>query len=411
MLVSLGVRNYRLWAGGQVVSLIGTWMQRIAQDWLVLHLSGSSGLAVGIVMALQFGPTAVLSVPAGALADRFDKRRLLLITQTSMAVCALVLGLLDTSGVVTLIQVYVLALALGCISAIDSPIRQSFTIEMVGPAQLPNAVALNSMTFNLARIIGPAIAGVLITVLGTGPVFLLNAVSSVAVIAGLLAMRTDELQRPPRAAAGNSIRSGLRYVRDNPQLVVVLTTVFMVSTFGMNFPLSLALLTANTFHGSAGGYGLLSTMLAVGTLSGATMAARRSSPARLRQFLVAALAFGVLEVVVGVMPTYWLVAVMLVPVGAAVLTFSTSAMNIVQLSVDSEMRGRVMGVYMLCFLGGTPLGSPVLGWLAGVTDPRAPLVVGGVISAVSVLVCVLLVWRRDRQKKVPENGRRSVENA
>ncbi|GAA1899930.1 MFS transporter [Williamsia serinedens] len=399
MFSSLGVRNYRLWAGGQVVSLVGTWMQRIAQDWLVLHLSGNSGVAIGIVMALQFGPTAVLSMPAGALADRFDKRKLLMLTQIGMAACALILGVTDTLGVATLGQVYALSLALGCISAVDAPIRQSFTVEMVGPEHLPNAVALNSMTFNTARIIGPAIAGVLITAIGTGPVFLVNTATFVAVLTGLLMMRTGELHRSERARGRSSVVEGLRYIRARPHLVALFTTVFFVSTFGLNFPLSLALLTKNTFAGSAGGYGLLSTVLAVGTLAGATMAARRKRPARVRQLMIAAIAFGVLEVVAGLMPTFALVAVVLIPVGAAQLTFSTAAMNIVQLSVDSSMRGRVMGVYMLAFLGGTPLGSPLLGWLAQVTDPRAPLVVGGAISAVSA-VAAAAVFGAAAQRRV-----------
>ena len=226
MFSSLGVRNYRLWAGGQVVSLVGTWMQRIAQDWLVLHLSGNSGVAIGIVMALQFGPTAVLSMPAGALADRFDKRRLLMATQIGMAVCALVLGITDTLGVATLAQVYVLSFALGCISAVDAPIRQSFTVEMVGPEHLQNAVALNSMTFNLARIIGPAVAGLLITVIGTGPVFLVNTVTFVAVLTGLLMMNPADLQRSDRPRGRSSVVEGLRYIRARPHLVALFTTIF-----------------------------------------------------------------------------------------------------------------------------------------------------------------------------------------
>lgn len=405
MFSSLGVRNYRLWAGGQVVSLVGTWMQRIAQDWLVLELSGGSGVAVGIVMALQFGPTAIVSLPAGALADRFDKRKLLIATQITIALCALILGVLGVAGMATLAWVYILSFALGCVSAIDAPIRQSFTIEMVGAEQLPNAVALNSLTFNLARIIGPAVAGLLITLVDTGPVFLINAVTSLAVLAGLFAMRTSELIRSAPATTDRSIRTGVRYVRRNRHLVVVLATVFVVSTFGLNFPLSLALLTANTFEGTAGGYGLLSTMLAVGTLSGALVAARRTKPARLRHFFAGALAFGVFEVVVGVMPTFWLVAVVLIPVGVANIMFTTSAMNIMQLSVDSQMRGRVMGIYMLCFLGGTPIGSPLLGWLAQVTDPRAPLIVGGAISAIAVVVCGLLLMRAGHMRPSLDHGR------
>lgn len=411
MFSSLGVRNYRLWASGQVVSLTGTWMQRIAQDWLVLQLSGGSGVAVGIVMALQFGPTAVLSLPAGALADRFDKRKLLIGTQVSMALTALILGVIDVSGAANLPLVYLLSFALGCISAIDAPVRQSFTIEMVGPAQLPNAVALNSLTFNLARIVGPALAGLLITLFDTGPVFLMNAASSVAVISALVAMRSSELVRSARSIRDRSIRSGIRYVRRHRHLVIVLSTVFMVSTFGLNFPLSLSLLTANTFEGTAGGYGLLSTMLAVGTLAGAVVAARRTKPARLRQFLAGAIAFGILEVVVGFMPTFWLVAATLIPVGVANIMFSTAAMNIMQLSVESDMRGRVMGIYMLCFLGGTPIGSPLLGWLAEVTDPRAPLIIGGVISAISATFCAILLLRVTHQRPGLDHGRLTLNTA
>ncbi|OZG27843.1 MFS transporter [Williamsia sp. 1138] len=405
MFSSLGVRNYRLWAGGQVVSLTGTWMQRIAQDWLVLQLSGGSGVAVGIVMALQFGPTAILSLPAGALADRFDRRKLLIGTQVAMALCALILGVIDVSGAANLPLVYALSFALGCNSAVDAPVRQSFTIEMVGVEQLPNAVALNSLTFNLARIVGPALAGLLITLIDTGPIFLINAGSSIAVIIALLAMRSSELMRSARSIRDRSIRSGIRYVRRHRHLVVVLATVFMVATFGLNFPLSLALLTANTFEGSAGGYGLLSTMLAIGTLGGAVVAARRTKPARVRQFLVGAFAFGIAEVIVGFMPTFWLVAVMLIPVGIANIMFSTAAMNIMQLSVESDMRGRVMGIYMLCFLGGTPIGSPLLGWLAEITDPRTPLIIGGIVSALSAAFCAIVLLRSTHQRPGLDHGK------
>ncbi|EOM77840.1 MFS transporter [Rhodococcus rhodnii] len=397
MFAALHTRNYRLWAGGQIVSLVGTWMQRIAQDWLVLTLSGGNALAVGIVMALQFGPTLVLSVWGGVLADRFDKRRLLMATQVGMATCALVLGLLDVTGAVVLWHVYVVALVLGCVSAIDAPVRQSFTIEMVGPERLSNAIALNSMTFNSARIVGPAISGVLITWIGTGWVFLLNVVTFAGVLAGLAAMRERELFASPKVPrAKGQVREGFRYVRSRPDLVVVLAAVFMVSTFGLNFPLSLAVLARTTFEQGADAYGLLSTMLAIGTLAGAVIAARRRTPPRLRTLLAAAAGFGLFEILVGVMPTYVLVAILLVPTGALTLTFTTAAMNILQASVPSEMRGRVMGIYMLCFLGGTPLGGPVLGWLADVLDPRAPLVIGGAISLASGVAAVAYLWWRQR---------------
>ena len=393
---ALRTRNYRLWASGQIVSLVGTWMQRVAQDWLVLTLSGGNGLAVGIVMALQFGPTLVLSVWGGVLADRYDKRTLLMITQAFAAVCGLALGLLDVGNVVELWHVYVIAFILGCSSAIDARVRQSFTIEMVGQEKLSNAIALNSMTFNMARIIGPAISGVLITVIGTGWVFLINAASFTAVFAALLAMRVKDLfevERAPRAKG--QVRAGFAYVLSRPDLRVLLATVFMVATFGLNFPLALAVLARNTFGSGAATYGLLSTALAVGTLAGATLAARRAKAPRLRLFLGAVIVFGVFEILVGLMPNYVLVAILLVPTGALTLTFTTSAMNILQMSVPSDMRGRVMGIYMLCFLGGAPLGSPVLGLLADVLDPRAPLLIGGVVSLATGLFAAVYLLRHN----------------
>ncbi|WP_201265376.1 MFS transporter [Rhodococcus sp. P1Y] len=410
MFAALRTRNYRLWASGQIVSLVGTWMQRVAQDWLVLTLSGGNGLAVGIVMALQFGPTLFLSVWGGVFADRYDKRKLLMITQIFAAVCGLVLGLLDVGNVVELWHVYVIAFILGCSSAIDAPVRQSFTIEMVGKEALSNAIALNSMTFNLARIIGPAISGVLITLIGTGWVFLINAASFAAVFGALLAMRAKDLFTvEPAPRAKGQVRAGFAYVWGRPDLRVMLATVFMVSTFGLNFPLSLAVLARNTFGSGADAYGLLSTTLAVGTLVGATLAARRVTTPRLRLFIGAVIAFGVFELLVGLMPSYLLVALLLIPTGALNLTFSTSAMNILQMSVPSDMRGRVMGIYMLCFLGGTPIGSPVLGWLADVVDPRAPLLFGGVVSVSTGLFAGIYLLRHNNLRlrlSRPKPGRR-----
>ncbi|GGG22447.1 hypothetical protein GCM10007304_40320 [Rhodococcoides trifolii] len=394
MFDALHGRNYRLWASGQIVSQIGTWMQRVAQDWLVLTLSGGNGLAVGIVMALQFGPTLFLSVWGGVLADRYDKRKLLMGTQAAAAMFGLILGLLDVGNIVELWHVYVIALLLGCSTAIDSPIRQSFTIEMVGKEKLSNAIGLNSMTFNTARIIGPAIAGVLITVVGTGWVFLINAVSFAAVLGALAAMRSSELFTVERAErAKGQVRAGFRYVWSRGDLRVLLATVFVVSTFGINFPLSLSVLARNGFDKGADAYGLLTTVLAVGTLLGATLAARRRGPAGMKLFVYSAVAFGLLETVAGLMPSFVGVALVLIPTGAVQLTVTMAAMNIVQASVPSDMRGRVMGIYMLCFLGGTPIGSPLLGKLADVVDPRAPLVIGGVVSLIAAL-CAYAACRR-----------------
>ncbi|CAM2932784.1 Putative MFS family arabinose efflux permease [Prescottella defluvii] len=394
MFGALRSRNYRYFVTGQAVSLVGTWMQRIAQDWLVLTLSGGDGFAVGVVMALQFGPTLFLSMYGGVLADRYDKRRILMTSLVAMGAFGLILGLLDVGGVVQLWHVYVLSFALGCVTALETPVRQSFTIEMVGPDRLANAIALNSMMFNAARIVGPAISGVLITWIGTGPVFLVNAASFVAVFASLAWMREGELTRStPAPRAKGQVREGFRYVRTRADLTVILLTVFVVSTFGLNFSLTLAVLARNTFDKGADAFGLLSTMLAIGMLAGATLAARRLSTPTVHWCLGAAVGFGILETVVGLVPSYLAVALLLIPTGALVLTFSTAAMSILQMSVPSEMRGRVMGMYMLAFLGGTPLGGPLLGWLADAVDPRAPLVVGGLISLAAGLTAALYVRR------------------
>nr|WP_246458473.1 MFS transporter [Saccharopolyspora gloriosae] len=407
MFGSLRVRNYRYYASGQVVSLTGTWMQRAAQDWLVLELSGGSAGALGVAVALQFLPTLLLTLWAGTAADRFDKRRLLIATQIALGACGLLLGLLDVSGVVRLWHVYALCAVLGAFAAIDAPVRQSFVVEMVGPSQLTNAVALNSMTFNLARIVGPAIAGVLITAVGTGWVFLANGISSAAVVGGLLLMNAAQLHRPDRVPKERGqVLAGLRYVRRRPDLVAVMVLVFCVGTFGMNFESTFAVIARNVFGRDADGYGLLITMLAVGTLSGATLAARRSGKegSRLRLMVFGAAAFGLLEAVGALMPGYWSFAVMLIPVGVAVMTFTTSANSTVQLSVDPSMRGRVMGLYMLLFLGGKPLGGLASGWLAEVLGPRSPVLLGGLASLLAAVGCGLLLWR-GRRSGVAEPGR------
>ena len=322
---SLRVRNYRRYASGQVLSLIGTWMQRVAQDWLVLELSGGNPIALGIAAALQYGPILLFSLWAGVLADRMDKRWLLLASQVALGGCALVLGLLDVSGVAQLWHVYLLCLFMGFATAVDQPVRQSFVIEMVGRAQLANAVALNAMTFNIARIIGPAIAGVVIAAAGTGWLFLVNAATFLFTIAALLSMDRAELhqaERVPRAKG--QLREGLRYVVEHRGLAIMLALVFCIGTFGLTFYATLAIVARNVFHRGPAAYGLLSTMLAVGTLAGAALAARRAGTRPRPAVAVgAAMAFGLLEVAVGLMPTYLAFGLMLVPAGAAVLTFTT----------------------------------------------------------------------------------------
>lgn len=397
MFRSLREYNFRYYAGGQVVSLTGTWMQRAAQDWLVLELSGGSAGALGVAVALQFLPSLLLTLWAGVAADRFDKRRLLIAVQSGLGACGFALGLLDVSGAVALWQVYALCVVLGCFSAIDVPVRHSFVVEMVGPAQLTNALALNSMTFNLTRIVGPAIAGVVITVIGTGWVFLANGLSSVAVVLGLVLMDTARLRRvDPQPKQRGQLRAGLRYVRERADLVVIMVMVFCISTFGMNFENAFAVIARNVFHREADGYGFLITMLAIGTLTGATFAARRSSRPRLRLMLVGASAFGVFEVVASQMPGYALFAAALIPVGVSVMTFTTCANSSVQLTVDPTMRGRVMGLYMLLFLGGKPLGGLASGWVAEVLGARAPLLLGGLASLIATLACVVALALRRR---------------
>ncbi|MDQ2874727.1 MAG: MFS transporter [Actinomycetota bacterium] len=393
MFGSLRNRNYRLFATGQVVSNTGSWMQRVAQDWLVLNLTHNSGAALGITTGLQFAPT-LLSLWGGAVADRYSKRRILMVTQALMGGLALILGLLALTGVASIWQVYVLAFALGLVTVVDNPTRQAFAVEMVGTDGMANAIALNSAVFNLARIAGPAIAGLVIAALGTPAAFLVNAASFGAVLISLKLMRPGELHRVARAPrAPGQLREALTYVRARPQLRMTLILIFFVSTFGMNFQVTNALMSRGVFHTGAGAFGLASTVFAVGALGGALIAARRSRPT-LTLLVATALAFSVFEVVSGLMPDFVTFMLMLVPTGLALLTLTTAANSTMQLGTTGAMRGRVMGLYMLVFLGGTPIGSPLAGWVAEVFGPRMILISGGVISlAATVAVGVVLARR------------------
>jgi MFS family permease len=393
-LQSLRVRNYRLYFGGQLVSLTGTWAQRVAQDWLVLQLT-NSGTVLGIVTALQFGPALLLSMYGGALADRGDKRRLLLITQTALAATALLLGVLDVTGVVRLWHVLLLAGVLGVAGALDSPIRQSFVVEMVGPADLPNAVALNSTTFNLARIVGPALAGLLIRDFGTGWAFIGNGLSSLAVLAGLAAMRPHELfPSVPVPREPGQFRAALRYVAERPDLMLPMVLMLVIGTFGMNYQITIALMAKQVFHRGADAYGLLSTTLAVGATLGALAGTfRRRRPSR--RFLIgAAFAFGVTEAVASLMPSFGWTEIALVPAGVAMLVFAQGCNATVQLGVEPTMRGRVMALYLICFLGGTPVGAPIVGWVAEVAGPRWGMLGGAVVSLGFTVVLSLWLARR-----------------
>ncbi len=391
---SLRNRNYRYYAAGGVVSNTGTWMQRVAQDWLVLQLSGQSGVALGITTGLQFLPMLLLAPFAGTLADRYSKRKVLIATQAFMATVGLVLGVLDVTGVVQVWHVYVLALLLGVGAACDAPARQSFVIEMVGRDDLSNAVGLNSASFNLGRVIGPSVAGFLIVLVGTGPVFLINAASFGAVILALAKMRPAELMPVPRAGRGRGqLLEGIRYLRARPDLLTVMVIVFFVGTFGLNFQLTSALMATQVFHKGAGEYGLLGTVVAIGSLSGALLAARRGRP-RIRLIVVAAVAFGVVEIVAGLMPSYWTFMATLIPLGLCQMTMLNSANATMQLAVSPAMRGRVMALYMAVLMGGTPVGSPLIGAVAEAFGPRWSLIGGGAVSASAALAAGGLLARR-----------------
>ena len=396
---SLRNPNYRRYAAGGVVSNTGTWMQRVAQDWMVLQLTGS-GAAIGLTTGLQFLPFLLLSPVAGLVADRIPKRRLLQLTNIGMAVPALVLGLLAVTGLAESWHVYVLALMLGVAAAFDAPARQSFVSELVDGDDLSNAVGLNSASFNAARLVGPAVAGVLIAALGggvvaTGWVILLNAVSYVAPVLSLRSLDGRMLHTPDlvRREPGQ-IRAGLRYVRGRPDLMLVLAIVFFAGTFGLNFQLTSALMATEVFGKGATEYGLLGTFMAVGSLTGSLLAARRIR-VRQRLIVVAALTFAVVEMVAGAMPTYLAFALMTPLLGITALTMITAANTFVQLNTDPGMRGRVMALYMMIFIGGTPLGAPLIGWIGEVAGARWTLWIGGVATAVGVLAATAVyLWTR-----------------
>ena len=386
---SLSNPNYRIWAGGALVSNVGTWMQRTAQDWLVLsELTQHNASAVGIVMALQFGPQLLLLPLTGMAADLLDRRKLLLFTQAAMGLLALGLGLLCISGRVELWHVYVFALLLGCVTAFDSPVRQTFVSEIVSEQDLTNAVALNSTSFNAARMLGPAVAGLLISSVGTGWVFIINAFSFAGVIGSLLLLRTSLLRRAPRLkATRGSLVEGFRYVSGRPDLVSVLLMLFLIGTFGLNFPIFLSTMSVTAFHAGASQYGVLSSIMACGSVAGALLAAGRDQP-RLALLLGAAALFGFGCALAAVMPNYWLFGIMLVIIGIAAQTFTTTVNSAVQLSTAPAMRGRVMAIVLAISAGGTPLGAPIVGWVADVFGPRWALGIGALSGFAAAAVGV-----------------------
>ena len=392
MFSSLRVRNYRLFFLGQVVSNTGTWMQRIAQDWLVLTLTGSSA-AVGITTALQFLPMLLFGLYGGVLVDRLRKRPTLLVTQTAMALTSLALAALTLTGQVQVWHIYVAAFALGLATVVDNPARQSFVTELVGPGQLQNAVSLNSANFQSARLVGPAVAGLLITGVGTGWAFLLNGLSFIAPLTGLLLMRSRELHTVERAPRGKGqLREGLRYVTGRPELIWPIVLVGFIGTFAFNFPVYLSAFADDVFHGGAGVYSMFNTLMAVGSVSGALLAARRGT-ARLRLLIVAALAFGGLEILAAASPELWMFALIMVPLGLVSMTVNVTTNTSLQMSTDPAMRGRVMALYMMVFLGGSPVGAPIVGWVTDTYGARVGFAAGGAVAVAAATVIGLILAR------------------
>ncbi len=395
--------NYRKYAAGSVVSNTGTWMQRVAQDWLVLQLTGS-GSALGITTGLQFLPVLLLSPYAGVIADRFPKRRLLQLTQLTMAAASLVLGTITVLGVVQVWHVYVLAFVFGIGSAFDAPARQSFVSEMVDQDDLTNAVGLNSAAFNVARIMGPGLAGLMIGALGsgadaTGWVILINAVSYAAVITQLQRMDVSLLHSPkPVARTPGMLLDGVRYVRSQPKMLMVLVLVFFAGTFGMNFQITSALMATQVYGKGAGEFGLLGSFMAIGSLAGALLAARRSR-IRVRLLVLAALGFGSAEIAAALMPTYVAFAVMCPLIGFCTITLLNSANATMQLESDPAYRGRVMALYMTIVMGGTPIGSPVIGWVGETFGARWTLILGGVLVIVGAGLASSVLARSNARRE------------
>jgi MFS family permease len=398
---SMSVRNYRLYFVGQIVSMSGTWMQSVAQAWLVLELTGS-GIALGTVTALQFLPTLVLGSWGGLIADRMDKRKLLVWTQAASGLFALLLGLLTVTHVVTLWMVYALALGLGVVTMIDMPTRQTFVMEMVGREHLTNAVSLNGVIVNASRIVGPAVAGVLIATVGVGICFLVNAGSYIAVIAGLLMMRTTELFRTKTTTRERGqLREGFRYVWRTPELRTPLLLMAVVGAIAYNFSVLLPLMVRFAFHAGAGAFGVLFSVMGAGAVVGGLAVAAWGKVSR-RVLAVAAVALGVSLGVAAVVPTLALEAVAMLPIGVAGTAFIAMSNSLLQLGATPQMRGRVMGLFAVVFLGTTPIGGPLMGWIAEHLGPRPAMGIAAGVTAAAGAITFLALRRARRQAVVEE---------
>ncbi len=394
---SFVARNYRLFFLGALVNNVGTWMGRTAQSWLVLtELTDHDAAALGIVTALQFLPVLLLAPFAGLIADSFPKRRVLSATQGSLAIVQAVTAALVLSGTASLAAIYVLTFAYGVAAAVDAPTRQAFVSEVVGPDLLSNAVGLNSANFNAARLLGPAIAGLLIAVVGTGWVFVVDAVSVAAMISCLWLMDPRALRPAPRAAGRGGLRAGMAYVARRPLILAVFAIVFVHGTFAMNFQMTTALMATTVYGKGPTEFGLLGSIMALGSLAAALLAARRPEP-RLSIVLTGLAAFVVASTAAALAPSYWAFALLLVPVGLTAMTILPTANSLVQLAVEPEMRGRVMALYLAIFMGGTPIGAPLIGWIGATWGARWTIGIGAAADAV-VLVAAAGVWLLRRRR-------------
>jgi len=382
MFRSFSVFNYRVWFIGALVSNVGAWMQATALSWVVLtQLTDNDATAMGITMALQFAPPLLLVGLTGLVADRFDRRKLLFVTQGSLMLLGLVIGVLLLTGSMNLWTMYAFAFALGIVAAFDNPTRQAFVSDLVARENASNAVALNAASFNTARMIGPAVAGLVIVAVGTGWVFLVNALTFLAMLIALSLIRSAELVPRPKLHSAARMADGLRYVGSRPDLVVTFIMVFLLGAFGMNFPI-LASTMALEFGQNADGYGVLSSILAIGSLAGALLAARRDR-ARLRLVILGLGLFAVASVLSAAMPVYIAYAATLMLIGFSTVTTLTTANGYVQTTTEPALRGRVLALYMAILMGGTPFGAPIVGWVADAFGPRAAILLGAAAALIA----------------------------
>ena len=386
------VYNYRVWTAGSLVSNIGTWMQRVAQDWLVLtQLTHHDASALGVVMGLQFAPQLLLLPWSGVAADSFNQRKLLMLTQALMGFLALALGVLTVAGTIRLWQVYVFAFLFGSAAALDAPVRQTFVGELVGDEHLTNAVALNSTSFNAARMVGPALAGLLIARIGTGWAFLLNGVSFAAVLISMSLLRVADLNPNPRAnRSASGFMEGFCYVWHRQDLRAILVMLALIGTFGLNFPIFISTMAVKVFHTGAKGFGLLSSIMAIGTVTGALLAAGREKP-NFISLLVGSAVFGIGCTLAALAPGYWWFAVALVVIGVAALTFTNATNSMMPLDTEPAMRGRVMALRVGVALGGTPVGAPIVGWVANRFGPRWALAIGAISGLLAAVIAFYML--------------------